>query len=51
MAAKIYNDRVDKMRVSYSENVKNAKAQVVEVSVAVVKTGASRGATAKTSCL
>ena len=36
MAAKIYNDRVDKMRVSYSENVKNAKAQVVEVSVAAL---------------
>jgi hypothetical protein len=36
MAAKIYNDRVDKMRVSYSANVKNAKAQVVEVSVAAL---------------
>ena len=36
MAAKIYNDRVDKMRVSYSGNVKNAKAQVVEVSVAAL---------------
>ena len=36
MAAKIYNDRVDKMRVSYSEVVKNAKAQVIEVSVAVL---------------
>ena len=36
MAAKIYNDRVDKMRVSYLENVKNAKAQVVEVSVAAL---------------
>ena len=36
MAAKIYNDRVDKMRISYSENVKNAKAQVVEVSVAAL---------------
>ena len=36
MAAKIYNDRVDKMRVSYSANVKNDKAQVVEVSVAAL---------------
>ena len=36
MAAKIYNDRVDKMRVSYLTNVKNAKAQVVEVSVAAL---------------
>ena len=36
MAAKIYNDRVDKMRVSYLVNVKNAKAQVVEVSVAAL---------------
>ena len=36
MAAKIYNDRVDKMRVSYLANVKNAKAQVVEVSVAAL---------------
>ena len=34
MAAKIYNDRVDKMRLAYSAGVKNAKAQVVEVSVA-----------------
>ena len=36
MAAKIYNDRVDKMRASYSANVKNAKAQVLEISVAVL---------------
>jgi hypothetical protein len=36
MAAKIYNDRVDKMRISYSANVKNAKAQVVEVAVAAL---------------
>ena len=36
IAAKIYNDRVDKMRASYSANVKNAKAQVLEISVAVL---------------
>jgi hypothetical protein len=36
IATQVYNDRVDKVRVSYLANVKNAKTQVVEVSAAVV---------------
>jgi len=36
IATQIYNDRVEKIRTSYLANVKNAKAQVVEISAAVV---------------
>ena len=35
-ATQIYNDRVEKIRTSYLANVKNAKAQVMEISAAVV---------------
>jgi hypothetical protein len=36
IATQIYNDRVEKNRTSYMANVKNAKAQVMEMSAAVV---------------
>ena len=36
IATQIYNDRVEKIRTSYLANVKNAKAQVVEISAAVI---------------
>jgi hypothetical protein len=36
IATTIYNDRVEKIRTSYLANVKNAKAQVMEISAAVV---------------
>ena len=36
IATHIYNDRVEKIRTSYLANVKNAKAQVMEMSAAVV---------------
>ena len=36
IATQIYNDRVEKIRTSYLSNVKNAKAQVMEISAAVV---------------
>ena len=36
IATHIYNDRVEKIRTSYLVNVKNAKAQVMEMSAAVV---------------
>ena len=36
IATQIYNDRVEKIRTSYLANVKNAKAQVMEISAAVV---------------
>ena len=36
IATRIYNDRVEKIRTSYLANVKNAKAQVMEISAAVV---------------
>ena len=36
IATQIYNARVEKIRTSYLANVKNAKAQVVEISAAVV---------------
>ena len=36
IATQIYNDRVEKNRTSYLANVKNAKAQVMEISAAVV---------------
>ena len=36
IATTIYNDRVEKIRISYLANVKNAKAQVMEISAAVV---------------
>jgi len=36
IATQIYNDRVEKIRTSYLANVKNAKAQVVEISAAFV---------------
>ena len=36
IATQIYNDRVEKNRTSYLANVKNAKAQVMEMSAAVV---------------
>ena len=36
IATQIYNDRVEKIRTSYLANVKNAKAQVMEMSAAVV---------------
>jgi len=36
IATQIYNDRVEKIRISYLGNVKNAKAQVMEISAAVV---------------
>ena len=36
IATTIYNDRVEKIRTSYLANVKNAKAQVMEMSAAVV---------------
>jgi hypothetical protein len=36
IATQVYNDRVEKIRTSYLANVKNAKAQVIEISAAVV---------------
>jgi len=36
IATQIYNDRVEKIRISYLANVKNAKSQVMEISAAVV---------------
>ena len=36
IATQIYNDRLEKIRISYLANVKNAKAQVMEISAAVV---------------
>ena len=36
IATQIYNDRVEKIRTSYLANVKNAKAQVIEISAAIV---------------
>ena len=36
IATQIYNNRVEKIRTSYLANVKNAKAQVMEISAAVV---------------
>ena len=36
IATQIYNGRVEKNRISYLANVKNAKAQVMEISAAVV---------------
>jgi hypothetical protein len=36
IATRIYNDRVEKIQLSYLANVKSAKAQVMEISAAVV---------------
>ena len=36
IATQVYNARVEKIRISYLTNVKNAKAQVIEISAAVV---------------
>ena len=36
IATQIYNDRVEKIRISYLANVKNAKSQVMEISAAMV---------------
>ena len=36
IATRIYNDRVEKIQLSYIANVKSAKAQVMEISAAVV---------------
>ena len=36
IATQVYNARVEKIRISYLANVKNAKAQVIEISAAVV---------------
>ena len=36
MANQIYNDKLGKVSATYMSNVKNAKAQVVEISAAVV---------------
>ena len=36
IATQIYNDRVEKIRISYLANVKSAKSQVVEISAAIV---------------
>ena len=36
IASQIYNDRVEKIRISYLANVKNAKSQVIEISAAIV---------------
>ena len=36
IATQIYNDRLEKIRISYLANVKNAKSQVMEISAAVV---------------
>ena len=35
IATQVYNARVEKIRISYLTNVKNAKAQVIEISAAV----------------
>jgi len=35
IATQIYNDRVEKIRISYLANVKNAKSQVIEISAAI----------------
>ena len=35
-AVRIYNDMVDKARISYMSSVKQAKSQVIEISAAIV---------------
>ena len=35
-AVRIYNDKVDKARISYMSSVKQAKSQVIEISAAIV---------------